>query len=129
MNTTVVPTFATKQAREAFFRVKLGGSAPWANRALVLIYAYQTEAEKQVGQTTNLNGVGFSALDSKILSSFAARVMAWNPATSPYPEPLSSKQQALVFRLMPRYAAQLISHLDAAGKLPALVKASKANAA
>jgi len=118
----VITVFPTKAARLAFFRAKLATSAAWANKALVRIYAYQTAAEK-IQQTTKVdNGVGFSGKDGEILSKFAVQVERFNAGiTGGYAAPLSPKQQALVLRLMPRYAAQLLAHLDASGNSPFVV--------
>lgn len=90
----------TKKARIAFIREMVSTNRAWALRALVRVYANQTEDEKNVGATTQLNGIGFSGADAEILSSFAEQVSRGRS--------LSDKQMAIVFKKMPRYARQLM---------------------
>ena len=71
----------------------------WAERALLKIYAQQTQSEKSVGQTEENNGVGFSRYDSKFLSSVAEGVQKYGHMTP--------KQAKIVQKIMPRYAGQL----------------------
>ncbi len=121
--------FPTKPARLAFFRAKLATSAAWANKALIRIYEYQTASEKMIGATKEENGVGFSGRDSEILSKFAQQALNWQVNPGTWATPFSPKQQALVLRLMPRYAAQLLAHLDASGNPPAIVVHAKKSVA
>jgi hypothetical protein len=44
-------------------------------KALLWLYKYQTEEEKQDFATHNLNGVGFTGPDAQILSSFAKQIV------------------------------------------------------
>lgn len=124
-----LPVFPTKAARLAFFREKLGTSHSWAVRALLVIYRYQTAAEKAAKQTTDANGVGFGGLDAEILSSFAKRAQAHfnNLYTKKddFVGALSPKQFAVLFKRMPKYADQLLRHLEAEGKAPLVVKPMK----
>lgn len=81
----------------------LSTNPAWAIKALVKVYTLQTESEKAAGATHNLNGVGFSGLDSRILSSFAVQVNSGRN--------LSPKQMAILFRRMPRYWKQIMSFI------------------
>ena len=123
-----VPTsFPTKDARLAYFREHIRVYPKWALRALEVIYAYQTEAEKNAEATIEDNGVGFAGTDGDILTSFAKQYAKWKAETAPkYPAPFSPKQSKLLHQLMPKYAAQLIKHLETEGKAPPIVKASAA---
>lgn len=72
------------------------GVAIWA---LQFVYDRQTEYEKNVLQTAELNKVGFNGVDAEILSSFC---MQWEKRKS-----LSDKQMALVLKKMPKYSVQI----------------------
>ena len=108
-------TFAqTRNERTEHFRRMIAGNQRWALRALIVVYGFQTTSERHRGATIEHNGAGFSGADSEILSSFAERVIAWNAETvHKYASPLSPKQMVWVHRLMPKYAAQLVRHLEA----------------
>lgn len=90
----------TKKAKMEHIRAMVSTNAAWATRALVRIYDNQTESEKDTDSTHNLNGIGFSGADAEILSSFAKQVIAGRT--------LSTKQMAIVYKKMPRYARQLM---------------------
>ena len=89
----------------SYIKNQLSTNPAWAVRALVKVYTLQTLDEQATGQTANLNGVGFSGIDSKILSSFAEQV---NKGRN-----LSPKQMAIVFKKMPRYHRQVLSFIPA----------------
>lgn len=117
--TGALPAFPTKKARLAFFRAALGHQPAWAYRALVWIFRQQTAEEQAAGATILLNGRGFSGNDAEFLTSLARQYLdkqARFPGSKVW---LSPKQEALVLKKMPRYAAQLIALLEAAGTLPA----------
>jgi hypothetical protein len=117
-----LPAFPTKKARLAFFRAALTAHPAWAYRALVLIFRRQTAEEQAAGATILLNGVGFSGVDAEILTSFATQYLAKQARYPGSKVWLSPKQEALLRRKMPRYAAQLIALLEAEGTLPSLTK-------
>lgn len=122
-------TFATKAARLAWYKEQIASRPQWAIRAMLRIYAYQTAAEKSVESTQEDNGVGFGGRDGFILSRFSKQVLAWEAETvHKYPNPLSPKQTALVLKLMPKYTAQLLAHLETTGKAIPVVKSSKETA-
>ncbi len=88
-----------KYERIALLRERLATNLRWATKGLVRIYEFQTADEQASGHTRVYNNVGFSGVDSEILSSFAERVnKGYN---------LSPKQQIVLFKLMPKYAKQL----------------------
>ena len=90
---------ATKAETIQHWRDMIANNQAWAGRALIRIAAEQTASERAEGVTALDNGVGFSANDAFILTSFADQLEARGT--------LSPKQWALVHKRMPRYAAQL----------------------
>jgi len=112
-HTGALPTFPTKAARTAFFRGALGHSAPFARRALLVIYGKQTEDEKSAEVTVASNGVGFSGFDAELLTSFAKQLETKQDKYPGKPEWwLSPGQMKWVFKKMPKYANQLIRLLE-----------------
>lgn len=81
------------------FKHKLSTDDRWAVRGLLSIYALQTQSEQAVGVTRERNGMGFSAFDSEILSSFAAQYKQRGF--------LSAVQMTILKKKMPKYAGQL----------------------
>lgn len=75
-------------------------------RAILAIYKRQTEDEKSDGATRYDNGVGFSGVDSFILTSFAEQLLAAQRVNAPFW--LSSKQKEIARRKMVKYARQLL---------------------
>lgn len=88
-----------------YIKNQLATNQAWAVKALVKVYTLQTLDEQVTGQTANLNGVGFSGIDSKILSSFAEQV---NKGRT-----LSEKQMKIIYKKMPRYHKQVASFIPA----------------
>ena len=97
--------FTMKMKVAEYIKNQLATNQAWAVKALVKVYTLQTLDEQATGQTSNLNGVGFNGIDSKILSSFAEQV---NKGRN-----LSAKQMAIVFKKMPRYHKQVASFIPA----------------
>jgi hypothetical protein len=64
----------TKKERQQKIKDLLAVNDLAVERAVVAIYARQTEAERQSESTTESNGRGFTAYDAEILSSFAYRL-------------------------------------------------------
>lgn len=96
----------TKKEKIAFIRDKLLLDQKWAVRGMLKIYDYQTASEQNIGATTDHNNVGFSGVDSEILSSFAEQVKKGRS--------LSEKQMTYVHKYMPKYAKQLQRIADGA---------------
>lgn len=69
-------------------------------RALKRIYENQTEDEQTSEFTKYDNGVGFTGSDSEFLTSLAKQLLMYGN--------LSDKQTKCLFKLMPKYARQLI---------------------
>jgi glucan phosphorylase len=87
-----------------YVRHQLKTNEKWAKAALLTIYEYQTKDEQLVGYTKEYNNVGFSGVDSEIMSSFAEQLInkGW----------LSPKQMAIVMKRIHRYTRQIISVSD-----------------
>ena len=71
-----------------------------AKKALLRLYEYQTQAEKDAVGSYVLNGVGFSKFDSEMLSSFAEQLLK--------KKFLSPKQMVLLKLKIMKYAGQLV---------------------
>lgn len=67
--------------------------------SLKKLYAYQTESERNCGETTESNGVGFNGVDAPILTSFAMFYMERGF--------LSPKQVAIARKKLVKYSGQL----------------------
>ena len=68
-------------------------------KALLWIYKFQTEDEKQSDSTRELNGVGFTGVDGEILSSFAKQVINRHF--------LSEKQMVILRKKIKKYETQM----------------------
>ena len=101
--------FTSKKQVTDYYRTQLRENAAWAKRALTVIFQYQTIIERSVGETTDHNGVGFTACDAELLTSFAKQQGAGKP--------LSERQVNLLKRMMPKYAGQLVDHSLYIGRL------------
>lgn len=89
----------TKTALVEFLRKMLSTNKTWAISALMRIYDNQTSSEKVGANTHNLNGVGFTIGDARLLTKFAEwyKGHGW----------LSPKQMKWVFNKLGKYAGQL----------------------
>ena len=85
-----------------FIREKLRNDIKWAERALLVIYKYQTANEKQYEDVECHNNVGFRCVDGKILTSFAKQLQ--------YRGFLTEKQQNWLKNKMYRYAGQIFKN-------------------
>lgn len=94
----------TKKAKIEFLKSKMKDDKKWAVRGLIRVYQLQTSDEQQGHTVTYANGVGFTAFDADILSSFAEQVGKGRS--------LSDKQVSILKRLMPKYAGQLLTVAD-----------------
>lgn len=90
----------TKEQIKNGLKYQIANDNNKAIHALMTIYSYQTDEEQCDGQTKFHNGVGFSGIDSKFLSSMAEQYHRDGS--------LSDNQMAYVKRIMPRYARQLL---------------------
>ena len=101
----VYTVFTMKNAIKTYIQNQLATNQAWAVKALVKLYTYQTADEQTIGRTKEDNNVGFSGVDSEILSSFAVQV---NRGRN-----LSVKQMAIVYKRMPRYWRQVAGFIPA----------------
>ena len=76
-------------------------------RGVVRIFEFQTADEKNSENTQYDNGIGFSAVDAKIMSSFAKQIMVHQRGGGKYRFPLSPKQLAIARTRIVKYARQL----------------------
>lgn len=83
----------------SYIKSKLSVDPRWAIQGLLRVYEFQTESEKNIGATTESNGVGFNGADGDILTSFANQINRGRT--------LSPKQLNVVYKKMPKYARQL----------------------
>lgn len=77
-------------------------------KALLQLYARQTESERQMQTTTDANGVGFNYRDAEVLCDIAKRVRQWGR--------LTPKQTELVRGRIKKYWRQLAEIANASGK-------------
>jgi hypothetical protein len=96
----ITTTTITKNEALTKLQAKLAVDAKWAQRALLAIFKNQTEDEKTDSSVKYHNGMGFRAVDSYILTSFANQLQ-----TRGF---LTPKQMVIVLRKMPVYARQLM---------------------
>lgn len=94
----------TKKAVKEFVQQKLACDDVWATKALLRIYAMQTEEEKSDRQTVNRNGVGFGIYDADVLTGLAK----WYKDKKFF----SPKQLGILHKKMPRYWKQIIMVSD-----------------
>mgnify|MGYP006274819253 FL=1 len=90
----------TKKDTLTALQQKLAIDDRWALRALLAIFKNQTEDEKDRAAVRDNNNKGFRSMDAVILTSFAKQVSNRRN--------LSTKQMAIVHKLMPIYARQLM---------------------
>jgi hypothetical protein len=76
----------------------------WVIRGLLALYEKQTIEEQDLDATTESNGVGFSAFDAEILSSFAKQILQ---SDGRYNTPLSPKQLVVARKRILKYSGQL----------------------
>lgn len=97
----------TKAERKAQIKDLLLTNDMAVQRGVVAIYKRQTESEKAILATTDANGVGFSAFDAEIMSSFAERLLkGWG---------LTDKQMKWARKIIVKYAGQLMAIADSRG--------------
>lgn len=82
-------------------------------KATVLIYQRQTDAEKAAQITVEKNGVGFNAFDAGIMTSYAEYILE-NRWGRPRGHILSPKQLAVARKKIVRYVGQIASIANAA---------------
>lgn len=94
----------TKKAMTEFVKRKLATDSKWTKKALLRLYANQTQDEKTLKQTSESNNVGFTRCHAYILTSYAEYYKKNNK--------LTSKQMKSLYKLMPQYHIQIIEMCD-----------------
>lgn len=97
-----------KEELIGYLRNQLKTDRLTAWRALKRVYENQTADEQTSEFTKYNNGVGFTGSDSEFLSSLAKQLLMYGT--------LSDKQTGCLFRLMPKYARQIIEGSIGEGK-------------
>lgn len=72
-------------------------------RAILLLYSFQTYEERTYGHTETNNGVGFNRLDANILSSFAEQLNRGYH--------LTEKQIAIARPKLLKYTGQILNYM------------------
>lgn len=107
---------ATKANTTIFVKNMLRTNKVWALKALVRIYQENQTADEQAAKVTSHdNGIGFSGVDATFASSLAEQYLKRGS--------LSDKQMTFVYKIMPKYAGQVIKMSDPA-KLNQMVEAA-----
>jgi len=105
----------TKAQVKAFVQTQLSNNEAWASKGIVAIFNRQTAGEQQAGTAEVDNGIGFTGLDAKFAGSLAQGILKYGRVTE--------RQRPYLFKIMPKYWAQIVSISDEA-KLLAKVAAS-----
>lgn len=90
----------TKVGAREFLLAKLSSDGRYAERALLLLYGYQTSTEKQVNESNCKNHVGFTQWDAQILSRLAKFFLRTGF--------LTAGQQRIIFNRIPKYWRQIL---------------------
>ena len=105
----------TQKNTISYVKQMLASNKVWALKALVRIYQENQTADEQMAKTTSYdNGIGFSGVDAMFASSLAEQYLRRGD--------LSDKQMGFVFKIIPKYAKQVVKMSDT-NKLTALVAA------
>lgn len=99
----------------SYVKQMLSTNKVWATKALVRIYQENQTSDEQMAKTTSHdNGIGFSGVDAMFASSLAEQYLKRGG--------LSDKQMGFVFKIIPKYAGQVVKMSDS-NKLAAMVAA------
>lgn len=101
MSKRIISKITKKNCME-FLRYKLATDAKWNRRAIQRIFENQTIDEQESAETVKLNGIGFTGLDAKFMTSLVRSMEKFDGSLSP-------KQQQVAFRMMPKYARQILN--------------------
>lgn len=85
-------------------REKLATNQKWVEGAIVKLYEFQTAEEQQGEYTTKKNNIGFNAFDAKTLTYYAKWIQSGKH--------LSGKYLGTAYKLMPKYAGQILSCIN-----------------
>lgn len=92
-------SFSSKKALQEAIKNQITSSDSQAIKAMLRIFEYQTEDEKESAGVYENNGVGFAGTDSEILTSFCKQYIKYGH--------LSDKQIAIIRKKIGKYACQL----------------------
>ena len=90
----------TKKAKLEAMRENIAKAPTWGLAALLGVWFRQTDTEKSMRDTKDLNGVGFTGVDAPFMSALAEQFVQRGC--------LSTKQMVIVHKRMIKYAAQLL---------------------
>ena len=85
-------------------KLKLSTDPRWIERGLIVIYNRQTEEEKSIKETKELNGVGFSGTDSRYLTYCSEWLLKGNH--------LSGVHLQKVSKILPKYWRQILDEIQ-----------------
>ena len=115
----MVTQFTNKAQLVDFYRKQMATNDVAAIKGLLHVYANQTANEQETKSTNLYNGVGFTGADARSCSIVASIITFKTKRGF-----ITEKQQALLDRkfpmvraAMPKYAAQIVDDLIAAGKI------------
>ena len=100
-------TYPTKKARRDEVRKQIHDSVHAAVAGLMIVWSGQTEDEKAMEGTVELNGIGFTGRDGEFGTSLGNQ---WKEKCW-----LSPKQLGFVQKMMPKYADQIVRYFEAQG--------------
>jgi hypothetical protein len=92
-------TYAKAEIQE-----KLKTDQRWLERAIVVLYEYQTSDEQKSEITKWMNGVGFNSPDSRRLSKYAEYINSGKR--------LSGWHLKKAFSIVPKYAGQILTIIN-----------------
>lgn len=84
-----------------FIKLMISRNDKWAVRALERIYDGQQDDEKETGETSHLNGIGFNGYDAGFLTGIYKSYVQHGGT-------LTQKQMDSLRRIMPKYAGQIM---------------------
>jgi transcription initiation factor IIE alpha subunit len=82
-----------------YIKSQLQNNLQWLERAIVVLYEYQTADEQSTRDTRYTNGVGFNGRDARRMSWYAQYLQRGNH--------LTGKHVEIAKRVMPKYAKQI----------------------
>jgi hypothetical protein len=90
----------TKRTIKDFITKKIASNSTWAIRTLKLLYALQTNSEKNSAKSLAINKQGFSKNDAEILTHLAKQTV------------LTENQLSLLHIILPKYWKQVYKACD-----------------
>lgn len=97
------------ESLKKFYQTKLSTDKNWAIAGLLRVYSNQTEDEQATRDISYRNGKCFTQADTKFLSVLAENYKARKS--------LTDRQMNHLYKLIPKYANQLINYSIEVGKV------------